>query len=177
MMHRSCSECFPQKQGFQNTLLAAKLQFAVARQNSVQIHHICNGNHWVTSSADEQGTISVYDSLCHGEDLSSNLKAQIASIYKTDDPSITVLKRSVRQQGGSDCGLFAVAFAYDIASGTDPGNVVYVQSGMRRHLKTCFEKGQMLPFPRRHNKPQQISFSKRQVITFCLLCMPPDRRI
>lgn len=52
------------------------------------------------------------------------------------------------QRGGLDSGLFAIAFAYDLASGNDPSQVTYDQSRMREHLVKCLENGLFEPFPR-----------------------------
>ena len=49
--------------------------------------------------------------------------------------------------GGSDCGLFAVAFATIICHGFDPSLCVYDQEKMREHLKISFEMEVLNPFP------------------------------
>ena len=42
-----------------------------------------------------------------------------------------------RQQGYSDCGLFAVAFATSLCGGEDPTKISYVQHSLRSHLISC----------------------------------------
>ena len=44
-------------------------------------------------------------------------------------------------RGLIDCGLFAIAFATEVAYGGDPVVVSYQQAEMRNHLLLCFEKG------------------------------------
>ena len=41
--------------------------------------------------------------------------------------------RVQQQKGRSDCGLFSVAFAFDLAQGIEPQYVNYIQSEMRKH--------------------------------------------
>ena len=47
-----------------------------------------------------------------------------------------------RQSNGSDCGVFAIAFAYDICSGDDLCKIKYDH---RRHLADCLEKCSRFP--------------------------------
>ena len=52
-----------------------------------------------------------------------------------------------RQSNGSDCGVLAIAFAYDICSGNDPCNVKYDHRLIRQHLADCLEKCRLSRFP------------------------------
>ena len=46
----------------------------------------------------------------------------------------------VQQQAGStDCGLFAIAFATDLAFGEDPVKISYQQCAMREHFAKCLQ--------------------------------------
>ena len=58
------------------------------------------------------------------------------------------IKMTQRQQGGSDCGLFAIAYAVDLAMGTDPATIKYDQRAMRKHLIRSIEQGAITQFPR-----------------------------
>lgn len=49
-----------------------------------------------------------------------------------------------KQEGLSDCGVFAIATATSLAFGRRP--VHFKQSTMREHLLKCFEAGSMQPF-------------------------------
>lgn len=53
------------------------------------------------------------------------------------------------QNGSSDCGLYAIAFATAIAFGDDPGLCLFDQEKMRQHLYHCLEAGRLDPFPHR----------------------------
>ena len=52
-----------------------------------------------------------------------------------------------KQLGSSDCGLFATAFAIDLAEGNDPRSLYFSQTEMRNHLFHCFKKGGLECFP------------------------------
>ena len=46
-----------------------------------------------------------------------------------------------QQSGGSDCGLFAIAFATCLCESQNPSLVYFCQKQMRSHLMSCFEIG------------------------------------
>ena len=52
---------------------------------------------------------------------------------------------SPKQQGGADCGVFAIATATSLAHGKQPGN--FHQDALRLHLLGCFEKSLPSVFP------------------------------
>ena len=82
---------------------------------------------------------------------SDELVKQLTTLY-SPDPSITLAVEQVviefGQAGGVDCGLFAIAYATEIAFGQNPASFIYDQSKMRSHLLTCLGMKQMLPFPK-----------------------------
>ena len=53
------------------------------------------------------------------------------------------------QTGAYDCGVFAIAYATDIAYSLDPVNSLFRQGRMRRHLilYQCLNAGRLTPFP------------------------------
>ena len=54
------------------------------------------------------------------------------------------------QSGGSDSGLFPLAFTTSLCSGIDPITVTFTQSQMRPHLLLCIEKRSMSMFSYKH---------------------------
>ena len=53
-----------------------------------------------------------------------------------------------RQSNGSDCGVLAITFAYDVCSGTDPCTVRFDRNkSIRLHLADYLEKHCLLHFP------------------------------
>ncbi|XP_078664136.1 uncharacterized protein LOC144907207 [Branchiostoma floridae x Branchiostoma belcheri] len=63
-------------------------------------------------------------------------------------PGLGGLQNTALQESGSTCGLFAIAWAVDIAMGTDVTQVRYNESKMGAHLLDCFKRGHLSPFPR-----------------------------
>ena len=92
------------------------------------IHIRHDGNsHFITTTNSPDGSIKLYDSL--NLPPSSDLLKQIRSIY-SPEPNITptILQAEIKhqQQGNTDCGLFAIAYAIDLAFGHDPANFIFL---------------------------------------------------
>ena len=80
----------------------------------IQILHrgdIKSGHWFNISTVDcKEGTINWYDSIYN--DLDKESKQQICAIMKPTEKNLIFQKCPVQNQvGGSDCGLFAIAFA------------------------------------------------------------------
>ena len=56
------------------------------------------------------------------------------------------------QDGGIDCGLFAIACAFELCQNNDPATKQFKQSEMRSHLQSCFNNDKMTSFP---HEPRQ----------------------
>ena len=52
-----------------------------------------------------------------------------------------------KQSNGSDCGVLAIAYAFDLCSGLNPCTVRFDHSKIRSHLATCLENCQVTCFP------------------------------
>jgi len=52
-----------------------------------------------------------------------------------------------QQTGGSDCGLFVLAFAYTLCAGAVPEKMKYKQSELGSHFLHCLTKKEMSSFP------------------------------
>ena len=87
---------------------------------------------------------------------------QICTLY-SPDPKITpkTLKAEIRsiQSGYTNCGLFAIAYAVEIAHGYDPAFVIFDQSKMRNHLHHCLTSKTLTRFPKKQQHHQQTSFT------------------
>ena len=103
--------------------------FDIERGEFVQILHDGHG-HWLmvsTIGVKNDGEVHVYDSMYPS--VGSYTKKQIASILCTEQSKINVHTMDVQMQvGGSDCGLFAIAFATAIHQWHSPREVC-IQSG------------------------------------------------
>ncbi len=124
--------------------------------SAVQIHY--NGAvHWVASS-NVGGELKLYDSKA-ADVLPSSIDEQLAAIYqghRGSTDALMVTRVPVQQQeGGVDCGLFAVAFAFHLLHGDNIRRLTFDQGKMRRHLVECFERQELKPFPAgRRNLPR-----------------------
>ena len=166
---------FPQVGGLQDPVLS-QTSFECCPGEGVQIHHTGN-THWITSSSIGGQPIAVYDSLF--DDLTESTEKQLAECYR----GFIDIARQFRvemcpaqlQKGSVDCGLFAIAYAYELASGnTYLNEVSFDQSKMRNHLFGCFERGEISPFPRnRETDVLRVNGPNELVIeTFCVCCLP-----
>ena len=160
---------FPHLDGLQSTLLSETDGFEALQHEGIQIHHIRDPGHWVTSSSIGQ-SVAVYDSKFLGGRLSSSLTHQLALSYrllvKTEDedgeemdPTLFIDVPYAQQQNGvSDCGLFAIAFAVHLALGDDAAGLNFDQSKMRQHLLKCFQRKTMMPFPQTKAGPRYQTY-------------------
>ncbi len=101
---------------------ARGLQCPLLGQNLVQILHI-GGNHWNTVVAIDTQTVKVYDSLYHslGAGLGAGTSKQSAAILRSSCKQISFSIENTQEQiGGSDCGLFAIAYATEYCYGNAP---------------------------------------------------------
>ena len=81
LAHNILKKQFPHIDGLQSPLLAQTNGFIPVQHEGIQIHHVPERSHWVTSSCCGQH-ISVYDSKEAGFQLSTSLSHQLALIYR-----------------------------------------------------------------------------------------------
>ena len=123
------------------------MSFQVHRDKFVQIINIRN-SHWCTVSnvGCGEGVVNVYDSLYPS--VSKSTLKLIASLVFSPASKLVVRMMGVGKQcNGSDCGVLAIAFAYDICSGNDPCKVNYDSMLIRQHLASCLENCRLSRFP------------------------------
>ena len=155
---------FPEINGFQSTLFKQNLKhFEKKDKDMVQILHrgdIESGHWFVISTVNcKEGYVNWYDSIY--KDLDKESKQQICAIIKPACKQLIFQKcPSQNQAGGSDCGLFAIAFAVSICLGTNPSKFVYDQRKMRPHLIECLENQKFCNFPFSIN----TNWNKKKVI-------------
>ena len=79
-----------------------------------------------------------------------------------------------QQEGGSDCGLFAIAFAGVLASGCHPSSFKFKQSEMREHLCQCLVASQLSDFPTAKKGRERRSAVRKSyhIQVFCSCRMP-----
>ena len=138
---------FPHMSGLQPPTLQQAWAFDVHRGEFIQILHIHN-SHWcvVSNIGCEDGVINYYDSMYPS--ISSKTMQLIASLMFSPTPELEVRIMDVGQQtNGSDCGVLAIAFAFDICCGEDPCSVRFNHKSIRYHLAKCLEECKFIRFP------------------------------
>ena len=75
--------------------------------------------------------------------LELNLQ-QVSSFMK---PAVKYLTLHIVDVELFDCGVYALAFATELACGFDPAVCVWDSEKMRNHLLLCLENGAMSQFP------------------------------
>lgn len=110
---------FPGVCGLQSPLLGQNFSFRQTDPPFVQILHV-GGIHWNTVVATDDRTIKVYDSLYH-ESLAPGTSMQSAMILRPSHDQVNFsIENTQEQTGGTDCGLFAIAYATEFCYGNAP---------------------------------------------------------
>jgi hypothetical protein len=136
----------PNIQGFQRPSLEPYLNFDQVNGDFVQILHT-GGNHWVCTSSIGclTGVVNLFDSLFN-DIILGNLEQQVRNLVGQNFEEISVV--SVQQQeNGSDCGVFAIAFATALVYSLEPSATAFDVPKMRSHLSTCLKSGVITSFP------------------------------
>ena len=104
------------------------------------------------------------------------IRSQVAAILKTSEKSFDLYHINVqRQVGGSDCCLFAIAFAASLCARKDPHTKRYAQTEMRQHLTRCFEEKKITSFPNswgRTRLGRHRILNRKKVDVFCVCRLP-----
>ena len=68
----------------------------------------------------------------------------IASMVYVPSSDLHIVMMDIeKQSNGSDCGVLAIAYAFDICRRMDPCSVRFDHSKIRQHLATCLENCQL----------------------------------
>ena len=141
--------------GWQSTLCCNKLDmFRPVPMDLpfIQILHI-NNSHWITVSNRNVKTgglfsdsVSIYDSGRNVK-ISSSLIKTVCSFFKTRSSTLCFDVMNIKGQSDShNCGVYAIAFATELAYNCDPV-VCHFDDGenMRCHLKLCLNANALYP--------------------------------
>ena len=132
--------------GFQRPTLGPVRNFDVVSGELVQILHTGN-DHWVciSSIGCVPGYVNLFDSLYHDSVIIQEVEEQTNDLL--GGRLIGLDPKPVQQQtNGSDCGVFAVAFATCLVFGVDPTYINFDVQGMRPHLAACLRSGRISCF-------------------------------
>ena len=102
----------------------------------------------------------------------SYTKKQIASIVSASKNIELKMMNVQLQNGGCDCGLFAIAFATALANAIQPGNCFFKQDLMRKHLYKCLMEEKMTMFPLKPRRTNRLVKSEDTIELFCTCRMP-----
>ncbi|KAE8601137.1 hypothetical protein XENTR_v10013548 [Xenopus tropicalis] len=135
-------------EGLQSCLLS-QLGFNPVKGPSVQIHYDSLEKHWLTSCF-TMDHVEIADSA-KIKHYCTSLRKQINDCYSAlvSDPEGTMEILDVDEQDNThDCGVYAIANAYEFLSGGNP-ICKYDRKKMRGHLIRCFERRKFSAFPKK----------------------------
>lgn len=145
LAQRVLKQQFPELNGLESTLYQNKQQFLSEDnvKNKLQIIHCEQRHHWiVASTANIAGGTSdvviVMDSVFNSIDQETKQIIYALFQYGPKQPIIKLIKTQ-KQNGSSDCGVFAIAMATAIAFGRNPTKQVSseINACTSRELLEC----------------------------------------
>ena len=142
---------FPIVNGLECTLLQSKPSSSDATiQNKAQIFHDW-GDHWIAvtnmSIVAAVGEVVVFDSVYYTIDKHTE-RDIIGKFSKgSETPPKLRIAKFTKQNGSTDCRLFAIAVVTALVFGQEPSTLKFIQEKMRPHLFACFHEKKMKPFP------------------------------
>jgi hypothetical protein len=133
--------------------------------------------------SDEQSTEVSHASMIKSQDNTSGDANDGGDNDDDDDDvlcghfnlSVEIPYYTQQQKGGTDCGVFAIAFAVLFALGDDVSTVQFDQPRMRQHLVKCFQQEKMIRFPQSTEVTARHPHRRRgTVIELCRSCFMPE---
>ena len=119
----------------------------------IQVIH-ADGCHWITvsnidvcSKTEFRDAVAIYDSSLSGSVSLSTKKVICSLVHSRSDTIIFDVANCMSQPNGSDCGVYAIAAATELAYGYDPVFCHWDTINMRAHLLSCLELGTIDRFP------------------------------
>ena len=166
---------FPHMAGLQPPTLQKVFAFQVHSGEFVQIIHVRHSHWCVVSTVDcDSGVVNVYDSLY--KSVSAITIRLIASMVSSTASKLVIRMMDVeKQSNGSDCGVLAIAYAFDLCSGFNPCTVKFDPKRIRHHLVTCLESGHCVRFPVLGERRSTPVRSTKTVELHCTCRMPEEK--
>ena len=152
--HMQFTQCMIKKQfpsigGLYSTLLQDKPpSFRSRTANTIQVVHCKKRKHWITTSTKwcKDNQVAVYDSVFVR--LDAETRTTIMKIFRLKKTKDIIMMPMQKQDGSTDCGVFAIAVMTSLAYEEDPSRVEYNQMQLREHLSDCITKGNLVCFPK-----------------------------
>lgn len=136
---------FPKINGLHLTLLQDK-SHKDPTVNAIHIFHT-GGDHWICATTINASGKRVLIYNFGYTKWDETALCLIKKQFRCSPSNIIVLKGVQKQQGGKECGLYAIANATSIAFGRDPLELSYNEVAMRKHLVEYFSCQDLKPFP------------------------------
>ena len=165
--HTMLQQQFPDRAGFQSTLHVANGRCIPQKEGTIQMHFDEERKHWLTSSFIGR-RVHIFDSRYTGF-IPDGVKEQMRAIYSHLSKQLSAqVVRVQQQQGATDCGLYAIAYAVHMANGDDPAKAKFEQKKMRSHFLDCLKNKKLEAFPVEKNYQQGRSARDNQTLRdFC----------
>ena len=152
--HMQFTQCMIKKQfpsigGLYSTLLQDKPpSFRSRTANTIQVVHCKKRKHWITTSTKwcKDNQVAVYDSVFVR--LDAETRTTIMKMFRLKKTKDIIMMPMQKQDGSTDCGVFAIAVMTSLAYEEDPSRVEYNQMQLRQHLSDCITKGNLVCFPK-----------------------------
>ena len=162
--------------GWQSTQLSKREGLFVVLPPScsfIQILHV-GKCHWLTiSNVNVHGGapyICVYDSG-RPTSVSVDVTRSVCSFFKCQSEVIRFdIMNVAPQTNAHDCGVYAIAYATELAHGADPVSCEWDVGQMRKHVLLCLESGVLTRFPKAGERRIRIGTRVRKSCTFELFC-------
>lgn len=146
LAHSLLKQQFPDRAGFQSTLYVANGRCIPQKEGRIQLHFDEERKHWLTSSFSGR-RVHIFVSRYTGF-IPDGVKEQMIVIYSHLSKQLSAqVVRVQQQQGATDCGLYAIAYAVHLANGDDPAKVKFEQKKMRSHFLDCLKNKKLETFP------------------------------
>lgn len=159
--------------GFMNTLLQNRVPLELEEDKMVlQVIHV-RGCHWAALQVNGKDDICYYDSLY--DSLSQDTFEVIAQLVHSDNPVLNVkIMNMARQNGSTDCALFALATLTCICLGMDPQTAVFDQDELRSHYISMLESEIVASFPIKKKRRFSNPYKLDDCPIYCYCRLPDD---
>jgi len=169
---------FPEIGELNNTLISQKLCLIQSFEHCacLQIVHVSGTiGHWIVLSTIgcDKEAVNVYDSLYPS--VNEETETIIARLLFSASANIQINMMNVsKQQGTTDCGIYAIATLTALAFGSDPSQMVFDQTALRPHLQQCFDKGFLDCFPVKQSQRRTNKVIKQLSCNVYCSCRLPE---
>ena len=163
---------FPHIGGLQSILLqSSKIHPALTiSKDAIQILFLEKEKHWsvISTINCEDGIIHYYDSVYNS--ISISTQNLIVSLIRPNNDLTVQIKDVGKQHGGTDCGLYSLAYCIALAYDQNPCDYVLSQNEMRVHLLSCFQDRKMSLFPTVRRRRLSSDTIATVAIELCPIC-------